>query len=31
MSIEHQWQGRLKENNSGQNGEINIPEKLMFL
>jgi hypothetical protein len=31
MSIEQQWQGRLKENNSEQNDERNIIEKLMFL
>jgi hypothetical protein len=31
MSIEQQWQGRLKENNSEQNYERNIIEKLMFL
>jgi hypothetical protein len=30
MSIEQQWQGRLKENNSGQYDERNIIEKLMF-
>jgi hypothetical protein len=30
MSIEQQWQGRLKENNSEQNDERNIIEKLCF-